>query len=165
MPKETPVKEKKTPKPRPTAAERRAAQAARAQEAEAQRQKAWAEFNALRPQKWLELWAKALRLKVLIKEYRDVQSCHDWWFCDFHVDAKAQTFSTETLGGHSVSEEKLHPNDVERLHAGLDMAFEWIAEYEAEQERKRQEALIAAQKREAALAKLNEEDKKALGLR
>lgn len=165
MPKEAPIKEKKAAKPRPTAAERKAAREAEAAAAEARRQQAWAEFNAIRPQKWLELWAKALRLKLLMEDYPDVAEQHDWWFTDFQVSAKSQTFSTETTGGSVQSLEKLHPGDVERLHQGLDMAFEWVDEYEAEQERKRQDALIAAQKRAAALAKLTDEDKKALGLR
>ncbi len=155
----------KVAKPRPTAAERKAAREAAAAAAEAERQAQWAAFNAIRPQKWLELWAKAMRLQLLMESYPEVRENHDWWFCDFRVDAKAQTFCVETTGGSAHSQEKLHPSDVERIHQGLDMALEWIEEYEQEQERKRQEALIAAQKRAAALAKLNDEDKKALGLR
>lgn len=152
-------------KPRPTAAERKAANAARAAAAKAELEARQAEFERQRPVLWLQLWAKALRLDKLMESYPEVRDSNSWWFEDFAVDARNQCFGTETLGGHSVSESRLHASDVERLNEGLDMALGWLTEYDEEQERKRQAALVLEQKRAAARAKLTAEDLQVLGLR
>ncbi len=166
---EAPAKKPRLPmlgrKPRLTAAERREANAAKAAAAKAALEAQQAQFEQQRPLVWLQLWAKALRLDKLMENYQEVRDSHSWWFEDFTVDARNQCFSTETLGGHSVSESRLYACDVERLNEGLDMALGWLTEYDEEQERKRQEALVLEQKRAAARAKLTAEDMKVLGLR
>lgn len=155
----------KTAKPKLTAAERAAARKALQEKAEADRKAAWDAFNAERPMRWLELWAKALRLHILLEAYPDVRYSNSWWFEDFKVDALAQTFSCEEVGGHPQSEAKLHPSDVQRLHESLDRGHEYVTEFLAERERKRLEELERQQKIAAAKAKLTAEDMQVLGIR
>lgn len=155
---ETPkVKTAPVRKPRRTAKEVREA-------AEKERQAAWAEFETRRHSVWVEVWAKALRLKLVTDHMLDFKDQHSWWFEDFQVNARQQTFQLEDTGSMVISEEKLHPSDVDRINSALDMAFDWLTEFEAEQERKRQEALERERRRQEAMSKLTEEDKKVLGL-
>lgn len=161
-PKDT--KTKKPAKPRLTASERRALEQEKDRRAEVQRQQELLEFNLVRPQRWVELWAKALHLWVLMREYPGVEASHEWWFNYFFVDAKAKTFTTDGCLGQAQSEQSIEPRVTQVLHEELDRALAWIAHYELEQERKRQEALNEAQKRKQALTKLTDEDKKVLGL-
>jgi glutamate-1-semialdehyde aminotransferase len=159
------TKTPKTPKAAPATVRkpRRSAKELR-EEAEKARQESWSAFEAQRHSVWVEMWAKALRLKLVTEHMMDFRDQHSWWFEDFHVNAREQNFQLEDTGSMVISEEKLHPSDVDRINSALDMAFEWVTEFEAEQERKRQEALERERRRQEALSKLNDEDKKILGL-
>lgn len=152
-------------KTRKSAAERRALLEEAERKAKEQREQALLQFNLARPQKWLELWAKALELELLAQGFPGVKEYNSWWFEDFNVNVKARTFSTSAMGHEPVTQECLNPTRFDMLNDELDQAFAWIEEFQVERERKRLEALLLAQQREAALAKLTEEDKKALGIR
>ncbi len=152
-------------KPKPTAAERKAAREEARRIAEAEQQARMAEFNARRPQLFQELFVKALRIEVIKTSYHEVMDTNSWWFEDFSVDARGQSFRIEELGGHPVSVDRLHPSDVDRLNHSLDMALKWFDEYDAEQERLRQEAIKREQRRQEALSKLTKDDIAALGIR
>lgn len=152
-------------KPKPTAAERKAAREEAQRVAKAEQEARMAEFNERRPQIFQEMFVKALRIEVIKASYHEVMDTNSWWFNDFSVDARRQSFCIEELGGHTVSQDRMHPSDVERINHSLDMALKWFDEYDAEQERLRQEAIKREQRRQEALSKLTKEDIAALGIR
>ena len=168
MPKETTTNSatsRKTAKPKPTAAERKAAQQERERKAEQARLAAQAEFDAKRPALWNEMWAKALRLHLVTCDMEDFRQKFSWWFDEFRVHPREECFYLEDTGSLRICLKGLHPHDVGRVNAALDNVYEWMAEFEAEKERKRQEELERERKRDAALQKLTPEERKLLGLR
>lgn len=163
----TAAKTPKTPKPRMTAEERRAKREAERLAAEQEREAARLAFEAERPLRWLELFTKALRIEVVkaSSAYSEVIERQDYWFGYFRVDARKQSFSLEEMGSARLTQESLHPSDVERINSALDWALQWFDEYDAEQERLRKEAEELARRRKEAKDKLSDEDLAALGLR
>ena len=145
------------PKARKTAAQRRA-------EAEQARAVLEAEFEKNRHSIWAEIWMKAMRLALLREPLADFFEQYSWWAEDFEVDAQAQSFTIEELRSQVVSEATLDVDMAEAARQALDNAFERIDAYTAEQERKRLEALELERKRQVALAKLNDEDRRVLNL-
>lgn len=145
------------PKARKTAAQRR-------EEAEQARLALVAEFEKNRHAIWLEIWMKAMRLALLREPLADFFEEYSWWTDDFEVDAQAQSFIINELYSQTVSEATLDVDTAETARQALDAAFERIEAYKAEQERKRQDALELERKRKEALAKLNDEDRRVLGL-
>ncbi len=160
----TAPKPAKVAKPRPTAAERKAAEAARKAEYDAEVEARRLAFEAIRPAVWYELFAKVLRLYILSDAYSEVYREQAWWFNAFTVDVRLQTFKTEDAFSQ-VSMESLSEHQVARLHNGLDTAFGWFEAYDVEQERKRREAEELAERRRAARAKLTDQEAKDLGVR
>lgn len=144
-------------KPRLTAAQKR-------EEAERAREAAWAEFETRRHSAWLELWAKAMRLALVTEHMSEFRDTHSWWFRDFRINARDQYFQLDETGDLVISEEKLHPSDEDRISSALDYAFSLLKDFEDEKERKRLEAIELERKRQEALGKLSDEDKKVLGL-
>lgn len=144
-------------KPRLTAAQKR-------EEAERERQASWADFDARRHSVWIELWAKAMRLAMVTGPLLELRESNDWWFREFRVNAREQSFKLDETGDLAINEEKLHPSDVDRIDRALDYGFSLLTSFEEEKERQRLEALELERKRQDALGKLNDEDKKILGL-
>jgi hypothetical protein len=144
-------------KPRKSKAELRA-------EAEKAQQASWAEFETRRHSAWLELWTKAMRLALVTASMLEFRESNDWWFRDFHVNARDQSFKLDETGDLVISEEKLHPSDEDRINSALDYAFKLLKDFEDEKERKRLEAIELERKRQEALGKLSDEEKKILGL-
>ncbi len=160
----TTPKPKKVPAPKPTAAERKAAADAKKAAELAAREARNQAFEAERPKLWAQLFSKALRVALLERDYSEVVEEHSWWFDQFSVNSRKETFTCEETGGGEESQQALHPTDVDRLNASLDRALHWFDEYDAEQERKRLEAIAKEERRQAALKKLTPEDMDALDL-
>jgi hypothetical protein len=161
-----PAAAKKPAKPRPTAAERRAQREAEREALLKEQAAKEAEFEKNRATIWQGLWARALRLELLVRDHTDIreQSTHDWWFADFSVNAVEQSFDLEGQY-RPVSCETLKYLEVDRIERSLETGLEYVNDYLAEKERLRLEAEEQARRRQVALAKLDDEDKKALGLR
>jgi len=159
MPTKSDTVTKSTPvrKPRKSKAELRA-------EAEQAQQAVWAAFETRRHSAWLELWTKAMRLELVTANMLEFRETHDWWFRDFRINARDQSFKLDETGDLVISEEKLHPSDEDRISSALDYAFSLLKDFEDEKERKRLEAIELERKRQEALGKLSDEEKKILGL-
>lgn len=161
---------KKTPAPKLTAADRRLKREQEATADEQRRAAARAEFEIKRPGLFAGLFARAVRLELMIRTHDDLD--HDfrdrtnasWWFEDFHVDAWKQTFSVNELGGRPMNEASLHPADVDRIDSDLNLGYSLLQEHLGAIEKKRKEEIEKEQRRQAALSKLTPEDKKLLGL-
>jgi hypothetical protein len=154
----------KARKPRPTAAERRAAEAAIQAKYEAEREAKRQAFLAIRSNVWFELFAKALRVHILMEDYPEVTDTQSWWFDSFSVSARDQSVRTEDVYV-KVTLETLEEHHARDINQGLDNALQWFADHDAEQERLRQEALALEARRKAARAKLTDQEARDLGIR
>lgn len=150
--------------PKPTAAERKVAQAAIVESNRLLLEKQREEFSRERPKVWARLFVKALRLKLLADEHPYVLEDNSWWFDSFRVDALNASFATEHFR-KALVEADLNFADVERVNEELDNALEWVTDFLAEQERKRLEALEQDRLRKLARAKLTDEEAILLGVR
>jgi hypothetical protein len=152
--------------PKPTAAEKAAAKKLQDEQRAREREERAAEFERNRPQLWSGLWAKALRLQLFIDRTPEVAEKNNWWFNEFRVDLHEQTFCIECMGsGTKNSEKSLHAADLDRIMDSLESGLEMVNDHFAEVERLRLEAEEMQRRRAVALAKLSDEDKKALNLR
>ena len=123
-------------------------------------------FEKNRAAVWLALWAKALRLALLVKDMPEPFRVHNsWWLEDFLVDAKEEYFTVNATMSVQITQTHLSVDDVESIDSDLDRGLSLLDEFNAEEERKRQAALELKRKREVALAKLSDEDKVVLNLR
>jgi hypothetical protein len=136
----------------------------RAAEEEAQRQVAEATFQTNRPTLWLGLWAAALRLALCAQENEEATRDNSWFFDDFKVNAMKQTFITESSFGKEVSEESLTLEQVAKYKGSLALGQSFIDDYVAEQERARREREEAAARKNDALSRVSDEDRRVLGL-
>lgn len=148
-----------------TALERKTAREAAEAQAAQERQAAAEAYERRRPGEFAKLMNKAMRVALLAAQYPEYQEEKSWWFDDFGVDAHAQTFSLETMSGHSVTEANLHPSDVSRLNSALDLAIEWLDTHLQAKESARLAAIEREARRKAALEKLTPADREVLGLR
>ena len=170
--KTTGPKPAKPKKPPPTPEERKAAAQARKAAAEAKEAERQREiearrlaFEAIRAATWYELFAKALRVRIIQEDYPHVVESNDWWFRAFHADARQQTLSCEDAYSREITLETLQEHNVKDIHRGLDQALRWFVEYDEEQERERLAAIAREERRQLALSKLDAEDRKVLGIR
>ena len=150
--------------PKPTAAERKVAQASIVENNRLLLEKQREEFAQERPKVWALLFVKALRLRLLADEHPYVLEDNSWWFDSFRVDALNASFATEHFR-KTIVEADLNFADVERVNEELDNALEWVTDFLAEQERKRLEALEQERLRKLARAKLTDEEAQLLGVR
>jgi len=151
---------KKAPQPRKKAvpiAERRALAA------EALRKDA-AAFELKRHAVWMGLWVSALELYVLVEDEDELKAESHWWFDEFAVDVVNKRFTSSTLGENWITEAELTATTVSRLQTGLETGFSLVADYKAEQERKRLEAEALKAKKVSALSKLTPEEQEVLGV-
>lgn len=154
---------KSGPKPKPTAEQRKAAKLEAQAAAEALELAEENAFLAKSPLIWSQLFAKALRVALIMPGYRRVVEDNDWWFDTFQVDPRAQTVRIHVYQ-ETWAEGELDAKRADRMLEELDSALEWFDEEDARAERERQEALAKEARRQAALSKLTDEDKVALGL-
>lgn len=149
----------KTPaKPRLSAAERAAQRLAEQAQAEAH-------FQLTREKTWQGLWARAMRLQLLLQSLHDEQLLDDfsWWFGAFKVNPQAQTFTCEAAT-EAVNEAGLTLKLAERVDSSLTTGQEYFDLYQerkAEEKRKREE--LAARKNEV-LKKLTKDERELLNL-
>ena len=155
---------KQSPKPRPTAAERREQQTVARQEQEARNAAALVEFEKARPTVWLGLWSKAMRLALLLSDYPEFSEAHPWWFQHFRIQANTEQFRIENTGPQFISKSTLQLSQVSPIDQALGEALGWYGEFIAAKERERLAELELARQRAEALAKLTEEDRRVLGL-
>ena len=159
-----PKASKPSKSPKPTAAERKVAQAAIVETNRLLLEKQREEFVQERPKVWALLFVKVLRLKLLTDENPYVLDDNSWWFDSFRVDARNASFATEHFR-KTIGEADLNFADVERVNEELDNALEWVTDFLAEQERKRLEAIEQDRLRKLARAKLTDEEAILLGVR
>lgn len=149
-------KQTNPPVKRLSAAERRAALA---QEAAARE----AEFAKVRSARWLEVWAKALQLTLLVQSEHELRENNSWWFEEFGVTV---TLGQERIDcqGLRVTEATLTQDFYERVQDSLQYGFDALATYLAEKEAARQAELRRQELRRQGRAKLSDEEAEALGL-
>ena len=157
---------KKTPKPKLTPTERAQAREIEQQAVRARNEAARVEFESHRPARWLTVWAKALRLALIARDVPAFKRDFSWWFESFGVNAELQSFYLNEGGGirSAVSEKSLTRTSFENVDTALEQTLEWYKEFVAAQEVARLQAVELENRRKAALSKLNEEDRRVLGL-
>lgn len=147
-----------TRKPRLSATERAAQRAL-------ERQQAQALFEATRTTVWQGLWARAMRLQLLVDKQSDgeLREQYSWYFEAFKVDAAAMSFTCEHAP-KGVSEETLTMELADSLGNCLETGQHYHDNFVAEKERKRREHEELLARKNAVLTKLTAEDRKLLGL-
>jgi hypothetical protein len=135
-----------------TAAERQAIESARLEQAKLT-------FEADRSKHWLTLWLTALRIGVLLPELPRFCEEHSWWTQDFRIDGFKQSFRIEGFNA-DISESSLKFQDFDRIRNSLERGLELLIQHLEELERER---LERKRLQEQALAKLTDEEARALG--
>lgn len=148
-----------TRKPRLSAAERAAQRAL-------ERQQAQQAFEATRVAVWQDLWARAMRLQLLVnaQDGSELVNQYSWWFESFKVDAAKQSFQCEDSGTVPVTQDALTLDLSEKVRSCLENGQSYHDSFVEEKERKRREheALVAS--KNEALAKLSAAERKLLNL-
>ncbi len=142
-------------KTKQTAAERRAEQSARAGAANAA-------FEAQRSSHWTDLWARALRLCILIRENPRFEEDHGWFSDEFRVNAQAQSFRVDH--NSETTEASLTRERYEKLNSSLEMGESLMNQMLEEQERRRLAEIERQRLEKQAIAKLTDEELAALGI-
>lgn len=120
-------------------------------------------FHEAKPLIWLTLFSKALRIKAIAGNYPDVVDEYEWWFKGFQVCPRTQFISYRE--DFSIwTQDNIDSVTARRMGNEFDMALLWFDEQDALYEAERLKAIDKEQRLNAALAKLSEEDKKALGI-
>lgn len=157
---------KTTASNRGTPARKRLSAAERAEVARANEERARIEFETRRPVLWGEFFSIAMRLQLLVRhrEFDGLTKAVSWWFDDFEVDAKKQTVSFDGSRGKSIGFEEFTFGVAEfymnSIKTGLDLAFE----FREGRERRLREEQELRDRKNAALAKLSDEERRALSL-
>lgn len=112
----------------------------------------------------MALWARALRLQLLIKDKPAVAEEHDWWFRNFKVNLADETLGTDNSHSPMVGKDTLTLKDFEALDRDLTCGQDYYDSFIAAEEAERRRREEVAARKNAALAKLDADDIKALGL-
>lgn len=125
------------------------------------------EFQAKRPQAWMQIWVKALELHILTRDMHELRESQDWFFHDFEVNVQDHYFTMNVTQGYSkskITQEGLTPLWFEQINCSLDDGFCFRKNYLNEIEQKRIEAITRENKINVAKAKLSAEERALLGI-
>lgn len=121
-------------------------------------------FNTNRLQIWQGLFAQASRLALCVADTPEVRQSHSWWFGDFKVDARAESFATDGTNGRMVTKDTLTVGMAEALTGELAQGQRLHDEFVEAAERARREKEALAARKNEVLAKLSDEERKLLNL-
>lgn len=121
-------------------------------------------FETNRASVWAALWAAATRLKLCLAEDDGAATENDWWFDEFKVNAREQTFVCLSSNHKNISEASLTFDLAEKISSDLARGQNMFDEFVDAKERQRREAEDLATRKNEALARIPEADRKLLGL-
>lgn len=106
---------------------------------------------------------RVLRLYILVKENPEFAEEFSWWCDRLSVNAQKETFTLDCVDGE-LAKDTLTYRQHELAVYSLSTGEQLMNDYLAEKERKRLAELERRWLREQGLAKLTEEQRRALGL-
>lgn len=122
-----------------------------------------AQFEPTREAAWVSIWARVLRMYVLVSQNPDFARDSDWWCEPLSVDAENETFKLDSVEG-TAAKASLTFHQHEQALNSLSTGERLAKDYLVEKERKRLAELERQRLRQQGLAKLTDEECTALGL-
>jgi hypothetical protein len=122
-----------------------------------------AQFEPQRETAWISAWARVLRMYILVSEHPDFARESGWWCDQLEVNAERETFQLDGMEGEAAKDTFTFKQHEQALNA-LSIGESLVKDFLIEKERRRQLELERRRLREQGLAKLSEEERRALGL-